>query len=398
MKIPNNKITGGPTMSASQLRTYGAGGFRLDEQEEAKGCPRLYKAKYVERRVVEERSEILAYGSFMHDVLFRLENEDLTPEEALEQCFPVDLDPSYWVEARKDLTAYMERGASPVDRYATIAVEAHLTALLYVDEEFGPIYWQAYIDWLGLDPDVGNTLHVVDYKTNRMPPSLADVMGDAQMKAYHWVVAQNASKFGMTNPRIVVHLDAIKWREVEVTFTNQDIEDWHSWAVAVCRKILRDETAEPRTNPGCAWCPVKADCPAFDALPAQAADLAAALVGIEDPKDRLAWRDAANGIRLLLEKSVKAIDLDFDKATRAAGRIVVGETEFVLEPDWKTEIDIRSLHRAMGGEFYDVVTASKKAIETKTADWDTASVAPVKQAISRVPAGTKVVKRKVGKQ
>lgn len=397
MKIPHNDVTGGPTMSASQLRTYGAGGFRLDEQESVRGCPRLWKAKYVEHRVHESRSDPLAYGSMMHDVLFRLEQEDLTPEEALERCFPVDLDPSFWVEARKDLTAYLERGASPVDRYATVAVESHLTALLYVDEEYGSIYWQGYIDWIGVDPDTPNVLHVVDYKTNRQPPSLADVLGDAQMKSYHWLAAQNAGKYGMTNPRVVVHLDAIKWREVEVAFTDQEIEDWHSWAVAVVRKILRDEEAKPVVNPGCAWCPVKDDCPAFAALPAQAADLAKALKGIEDPVKRLAWRDAANGIRLLLEKSVKQIDIDFADLARSQGLVTVGQTEYALEPDWRTEIDLRSLHRAMGEEFYDVISTSKTKIEDKTADWDTASVAPVKQAISRVPAGTKVVRREVAK-
>lgn len=397
MRIPDGP-TGFPTVSATQLRTYGAGGFRLDSQEEAKGCPRQYRAKYVERRVQEdERSYPLVYGSFFHDVLFTMEQEDIGPDEALERCFPADAEPEMWAEARADLTAYLERGASPVDRYGTIAVESELDALLYVDEEFGEVHYRGFIDWLGLDVDDPSTIHVVDYKTNRSPPSVEDVRGDVQLKSYAWLVLNNRQRFGVTTGplRVVVHLDAVKWREIEVRYTDQEIADWHDWAVAVCRKILRDEDATPVLNPGCGYCPVSGDCPKFQALPATAAGMAAGLAEMVDPEARLRWRDAANGVRLLLEKSVEKIDDEFKVQARLQGEVVVGETVFALEPDWKTVIDLRSLHRAMGDAFYDVVTTSKKKIEERTADWDTGAVAPVKQTIERVPAGSKIVRRKV---
>ena len=175
MQIPKGP-NGHPTVSATQLRTYGAGGFLLDQQEQEQGCPRLYKAKYIEKRVPKtDRAYPLVYGAFVHDALFLMEEEDVTPDEALERACPVDGDPARFAVARKDLTAYLERGASPVDRFATIAVETELTALLFVDDEYGPIYWRGFLDWLGLDPDLPNTLHFVDYKTDRTPPRVERV-------------------------------------------------------------------------------------------------------------------------------------------------------------------------------------------------------------------------------
>lgn len=388
--------SGFPTVSATQLRTYGAGGFRLAEQEEARGCPRQYHAKYVEHRVREERPYELEYGGFFHRVLYLLEAGDLTPDEALERAFPADADPAMFVEARKDLTAYLERGASPTDRFATIAVETELDAELYVDETYGPVHYRGFIDWLGVDPNLPGVLHVVDYKTNRHPPHVEDVRGDVQMKGYHWLVARNARRFGFSGtPRIVTHLDAVKFREVEVTYRDEDIDDWHGWAVAVVRKILRDETATPALNPGCGWCPVKDDCPEFQALPATAAGMAVGVKEIVDPVARLAWRDAANGVRLLLEKAVKGIDKEFKEQAAVLGQVIVGDQQFAVQEAWETQIDLRDLHRAMGDAFYDVVATSKTKIEGATADWSPSDAAAARACIVNVPAGTKVTRTKV---
>jgi hypothetical protein len=399
VQIPDGP-NGMPTLSPTQLRRYGAGGFRVDEHEDDRGCPRQYKARYVERRVVEDRAPALAYGSMVHSLLFALEDDPTVDvNDLLERFWPVDLDPSFWDEARNDVLGYLERGASPVDRMATVATEAELTALLYEDDDFGPIYMRGFVDWLGIDPEQPQTMHVVDYKTNRRPPQVEDVRGDVQLKTYDWLVRKNWSTWFPTShrPSVVVHLDAIKFREVEVRYADIEIENWEHWAIAVARKILRDETAEPVLNPGCAWCPVRGDCPAFLALPETATNLLA----IQPPKDGTAaealwqWRQTANSVRLLLEKQVKQIDEAVATQAMLTGSVVIGETEWYRTDDWSTEIDVRSLHRAMSDAFYDVVTTSKTKIEEKTSDWEPHAVAAVRQCIERIPAGTKIAKRKV---
>lgn len=393
---PPDGPTGHPTVSVTSLRRYGAGGFYLDEQEAERGCPRQWRAWYVEKRVPEETSYALAYGSLFHDVMFRMVEDGMTPEEALEACFPPDGDPRMLDEARRDLARYLERGASPTDRYAALAVETHLDAPLFVDEQYGEIWFRGFIDWLGIDPDEPSIVHMVDYKTNRHPPSYDEVRGDQQLKAYVWLVRQNLAGLGITGAAsVVAHLDAVKWREIEVRYTDDEIDAWHAWAVAVVRRLLRDEEGAPKINPGCAYCPVREDCPAFQDLPATAGSLVSHLNEVVTDEARLRWRDAANRVRLLLEKSVKSVDQAFERAARSQGLLRVGGWVFVSEPDWRTIIDMHELHRAMGDEFYDVVVTSKTALERHTADWEPYRVAQVRACVESVPAGSKVVRRRV---
>jgi hypothetical protein len=395
VRIPDGP-NGFPTLSPTQLRTYGAGGFRLEEQESERGCPRQYKAKYVERRVPHQRSDAMDYGTMIHQVMWLMEAETIGPEEALERCFPADMDPAFWTEAVNDLAAYMDRSGSPVDRMATVATEVELTALLYEDEEFGPIYMRGIIDWLGIDSEQPGVMHAVDYKTNRHPPKVEDVLGDVQLKTYDWLVRQNWTRWLSGTPQVVVHLDAIKYREIEVRFTQQEIEAWHGWAVAVARRILRDETAEPVLNPHCGWCPVRDDCPAWLGMP----DTAKALLERRPANDaslqqRYEWRKVANALRILLEKSVEEIDNAIKHKALADGMVVIGDQKWERTDDWGTEIDMIALHRVLGGRFYEIVTTSKKKIEALTASMEPHEIAAVQATISTVPKGVKIQQSKI---
>lgn len=395
MRIPDGP-SGDMTVSATQLRVFGAGGFRLDAHEDSKGCPRRYHAQYVEKRVEHEpKSYALRYGSYFHRIMELMEDPGLTPDEALQEAFPSDGDPEMITEAKADLTAYMERGATPSDLYGTLAVEAELDAILYEDEEHGPVRYRGFIDWIGLDMDDPHTLHVVDYKSMRQPPSLSAVEGDVQLKSYAWLATECADRFGIAKDRVrvVVHLDAIKFREVVVEYSREEIEDWRDWAVAVCRTILRDEEADPRINAGCDWCPVRFDCPAYDALPGTAEDLAKQLTGMDDPEKRLAWRDAANSVRLLLEKQVKEIDKAFQQQAMTEGTLQVGDSEWVIEQQWSDRWDLPALHAAMGDAFYRVVNPVKTRVKAVTKDWEPSAVANVNAAVERAPGELKAKRR-----
>lgn len=394
MKIPDGPA-GVPTVSASGLRTYGAGGFRLTDQEADKGCPRLWRKKYVEHAVPEERSFPLKYGSMIHRVLYRMEEEAIGPEEALDLEFDVDLPPEAFREALDDLTNYIERGNAPVDRYGTIAVETMLDAVLYVDEDFGEIRYRGIMDWMGLDLNEPDVLHGVDYKSNRFPPSLEQVKGDVQLKGYAWLLIQNAKTFlpGVHRPRVVMHLDAIKWRDIEWEYPADDLEAWHSWAVAVVRQILRDEEGLPVLNDGCGWCPVKGDCPAFQGLPEEAALLLTTKPEASATDDqRIAWRDRAYKQMKLLEKGVKEVDEMMVDRTLRLGRVTTKAYEFIVDTDWATRIDARAMHRVLGDAFYDCVTVGKGKVETLTKQWPPEDLAAVLEVMRRVPVGTKVKK------
>lgn len=395
MNIPDGP-NGHPTLSASQFRTYGTGGFLLEFNEETKGCPRKYKAKYVDKvKMVEEFSYPLVYGGMFHHVMFLMDEKGLNPEEAMEEAF----DPSYpqemWTELRADMENYMSRGSSPSDRFATMAVEKELTALLYEDEEFGPIYYRGFLDWIGVDMDYQTVIHLVDYKTNRSPARKADLLGDVQLRGYHWLALQNAGQFvQVSNPRVVTHLDVVKFNDVEVAYNATEIEDWHSWAVATARKMLRDTEFLPILNSMCSTCPIRDLCPAFQAMPDTAQTMVEELKGLEDPLKRLEWRDRANSLRLNLDKSVKAIDAQFKKQAET-GPVRVGGVQFVKESEFAVVADKERLQELLGEQFLDVISVGKGAVEALVKGWEPSARAQVLACFKRDLVGTKVIRKDV---
>lgn len=394
MQIPDGP-SGNPTVSVSSLRKYGAGGLALDEQEDDKGCPRWWKAHYVDQdpAVRDVTSAPLEYGTYWHAVMSRIDSEDVTPDEAVLLEFQPHYPQAFLVEIKRDLENYLSRSAAPSDRYGLLAAEVELDAVLYVDEEFGPVHMRGFLDWIGVDLDTSGVVHIVDYKTNRTPPSEASVRGDVQLKGYHWLVEQHAARFG--NPaRIVSHLDAIKWRDVEVAYTAREIEDWHDWAVAVTRTILRDEKAEPRLNDGCGFCPIRSTCSEFQALPQGAAVLLASVPG-DDAEDEvlLTWRDNANRTRLLLEKAVKAIDGTFKQRALTQGGLVVGDEQYVVETQYGNVVDVRTLHEVIGDDLYLLASVGKGALETYASGLDASKQADVLSTLRREPTGVTTKRR-----
>ena len=392
MKIPNS------TISASQFRTYGTGGITLEEHEAEQGCPRKYHAKYVEGlKEPPTDSYALIYGRLFHETMFLIEQEDLTPEEALEKAFEPIMPPEMWTEARSDLENYFSRGSTPSDRFGTLTVEEDLKALLYEDEDFGPIYYRGILDLIAVDLETPDVVHLVDYKTNRQPAKYDDLLGDIQLRGYHWLVKKNWSKWVAREPRIVSHLDVVKFRDVEIAYSEADIEDWHSWAVAVTRKILRDETAEPILNPGCGYCYVRDTCPAFNALPALAETLQEEGSALADPLEKLKWRDRAHDIKKLLEKGVAQIDSEFKQEAALKGRLVVGDQMWVKEPQFSNLVDIKRLHALVGDEaFYRLVSTSKTAIERFVKGKDAGEREEILSVIAREMTGTTVTRRQAG--
>jgi hypothetical protein len=399
MRIPVSDHTGFPTVSPNSLRKYGTAGFDLADQEDAQGCPRQWKARYVDR-IVDDDSEVLAYGRIIHRALEIMEEDAIGPEPALERAWAesaLDLSPEYYAESLVDLRNYLARASSPLDRYGTLFTERRLTALLYEDEDFGPTYLQGIVDRGAVDFDDPSLIHLVDFKSNRHPPSVEQVRRAVQPKAYTWLAYQNAAELfpHTTSPRIVFHLDAIKWRELPpVVFSDDDLEAWHSWTVAIVRKIWRDEDAAPVLNPGCTYCPVKADCPAYQKLP----DLASHLMSVKpaDADDLVLWRDRANAARLLLEKEVKAIDKRFVDDAEQFGLVEAGGYRWSRDVRWVDDTNHRELQEILGDDlFYEVVTVGKRKLEDAVKMLDSTTARRALDCVRRIPDGTTIKKTEV---
>jgi CRISPR/Cas system-associated exonuclease Cas4 (RecB family) len=379
----------------SQFRTYGAGELVMDSHEEDRGCPRLYQRKYVDRDIPPEPRNIpMAMGSALHAALEIMERDDKGPEDALMEAWPASLSDAVWSVALDMLLRYVDRGG-PMTKYATLGHEITLQALLYVDEVYGPVYLLGILDWIGVDLDEQSVLHVVDYKSNAAPPSDEAVRRDTQMKGYDWLAAACWKQLMHSgNPRIVVHLDALKYRDVEVRYTAAEREEWRDWAEAVARKILRDEEGKPHLNPGCTYCPVQHDCPKWLELPGLAKSLAMRRRA-ETPDGLWAQRVEFAAARKLLDDAVKAMDKRLEEELHAqGGSLRIGRELWQEDDAWTDRVDWRRLHEVLGDDVWRVVSTSKTAIERGLRHHEPSVRAAARACIERVMSGTKVTKTK----
>jgi hypothetical protein len=394
MEVPRD-AEGRPRFSISQFRSYGAAELVLDEGEEPKGCPRLYRKKYVEKSLPPQpRSPQLEFGTVMHRVLEVMENDTTGPEDALQRVWSPVLGEDDWVRAKETLETYLARGG-PMTKFGTLAVELDVSSQLYVDEEFGPVMFRTILDYVGLDGEDDGLVHGVDYKSNLVPPSLEVVRRDAQLKAQHWQLVQHWDRLvGFGPPRIVMHLDALRYRDVEVRFTPAEIADWH---VAVARHILRDSEGAPRLNSGCTYCPARFDCPLWEALPAQGRTLAQRTRG-EGANELWARRVELAGVAKLIESEIGQLDSDLEEMRVAnGGELRVADHRWFAEAGWADEIDWPRLHEVLGPRIWDAVKTSKTALARVVATMPGDVAAAVAACVRRVPEGMKVKKQKVGK-
>lgn len=377
-----------PTLYPSRLRAYGA----APEHDRFRGCPAQYAARYVlcgrcghDRGVhlgacAEEgcgceswRSSVVEiveadnprdFGGAIHDALFRMEEEAIGPDQALQDVWPATQGPERFEEALDLLERYLERGG-PMNRYATLAVEVELVAPLYVDDDFGPVYFGGIIDWLGLDVNESQVVHHSDYKSNQQPLKPDEVRQDLQLRGYDWLIHQNWAKLGLPGrPHTVAHMDGIRWNDVEVRYSDNDRAMWAEWAAAVARTILRDEEAEEILTPGCRWCPVRLECSAYRELPGVGASIATRARG-SSLEDLWAWRTQAAEARKALDDGIKDVDRIIGQAVRDDGPVAMDGQQWTEVDDVKSTLSVKRLHSVIGDDlFYANASVTKKATES----------------------------------
>lgn len=366
MRIPDN------TLYMSRVKTYGSIGFEMEGVDEEPGCPRLYRAKYEDFRIREPASAAASYGSLIHDALYLSEQEDLPPlPDALDKAverLDVTIDAGLYDEAVRDLTKYMDRE----DRgRATIAVEQHLTAPL-VEIDGIQYFFGGYIDKLEIDPDDPHTIYVVDYKTNRQPPSQSSVDRNNQFTMYCALVRANLDKYmpgvDPDEVRFVGVMDAIKWYELETWKEGWQLDQFLDWLSAICRRIVADQDALPVLNDGCSWCPVKYDCPEFKRLPGKGDTIADRMSTTTDLEQRVFLMQQAQLTIKGLDKIVKEVKAELlDQAVKGTPVTANGVT-YQAEDAWENQFDIPKLHELLGEMFYNVVTPTAYKINAAIKD------------------------------
>ena len=350
VNIPNS------TLINNQITKFGSGGLELVIGEGHAGCPKLYKAQYIDKSVPEQKSYPLSFGITMHEALYLMEKEEITPEEALKKAWDPQLTQKDFDEALYDLRNVIERGGV-LPNLHTINVEQRIKKLLYVDEEYGEIYYQGILDWIGIGQDF-DSLYFADYKTDRAPWSQQDAQNWVQGKSYAWLLQDSEYMEkelpGIENPQIIGLVELTKFYTLQVYYTQEEIEAWRAWAEATARKILRETEFKPQLNKGCNWCPIKNDCEAWLGLPEHGETLLEKLN--ETPlEQRINLIDEAKETKKKLDKLIKDTEQEVYEKVASTGEQSIGQYSYRLEGSLSSKVvDLPSLHNLMGDKFYDM--------------------------------------------
>ena len=370
MKIPDGRPGTDhadiPTLYNTRLLAYGAAGFSMTDQEPLRGCPRRYAAQYVDDTMVKPAVDLpLSYGRAIHEALRVMEEDAIGPDEALKRVWLPELDLTVYAEALGDLTRYVERGG-PLTTKATVAVEEDVGAELYVDEDFGPVWYAAIADAVLIDPSEPAFVGFVDYKTNRAPVSRAQAMQDSQFIGLAWVISRRAGTWlEVANPTVVGYLEAIKFNyTLELAFEDWRLEQFEAWATAIARRILRDEDARPVLNAGCSWCGIRWSCPAWKKLPGKGQTLMARQhLARTDLEGALAWRAEAAETGRNLDAGIKDVDALVAEKAHVEGPFRANGHVFAEVEDWRDEFDAEELAKVLGSAFPSIVAVGKTKLD-----------------------------------
>lgn len=401
--VPRN-AAGHPQVSISQLRRYGAVDLASgaeDATETIRGCPRAYALTYGHGQVPELPSRPAEMGTTLHRALHWMEEHAVGPEEALGSVWPATLGPRDYMEAERILTEYMIRGG-PLTRYATLAVELDITAQLYVDDVFGPVDFRGIIDNLSIDVDDAGVLRVIDYKSAARPVAKDSLRGDVQLMGYAWLVRKWwIRQHGEAPDRIIAHLDLLRYGDVAIEYTKAELDLWEAWAAAMVRTMLRDTNPAPILNDGCTWCPVRAGCPAWQALPGEGATVLARLQAAT-PQE-LGARYVESGLVLkLLTQRVKEHKEALEAEVQECGSLVVGDQVWEPETGTKTAADVISIVDLLlpghQPEFQVAVGASRASVEKAAQTLEPELALRLLDCVSTVKAGVRIKKTRVKKK
>jgi PD-(D/E)XK nuclease superfamily len=397
--VPRNR-DGHVQVSISQLRRYGAVDLLGEDSEGVRGCPRAYALTYSGPSVPEIPNPAAELGSVLHRALHRMETHTCGPEDALGAVWPATLGMDDYATAQEILLGYLER-EGPMTRYATLDTELDLSVLLYVDDEFGPVYFRGIVDNLSVDPTEPDIVHLIDHKSSARPVSVDSLRGDVQLRGYDWLVRRWwTDQHGQPPARVVAHLDLLRYRDIAIEYTPYELDIWHGWACAMVRTMLRDRAAMPILNPGCSMCAVRWGCPAWKSLPGEGASMLARMAGRAVGELKELYGDAAE-VAALLGKQLTDLKAVLEAETHAVGALRVGDQDWVSEPGSKTVADVLAMVGLLlpdhPAAFTTAVGSSKAAAERACRGLNPSLRDEVLACVDTVPAGRKVTKKKVSR-
>jgi superfamily I DNA/RNA helicase/RecB family exonuclease len=243
-----------------------AGTIRLSpsQADSYLSCPRRYALER-RMRLSDSSSPYAQFGTLVHAALERAERENLETgtahaplQEALGHLEAVwadadfgtpQLDEAWLKHAREAITKLYENWPTPDG--IPVDVEHR------VEMEVGDIQWLGYIDRL---ERTSKGLRVVDYKTTKSPPSIAEAEESIQLGFYAAAVTAE-----MGEPVVQAEMWFPRTGTKKVTVRRLEMRrgPYLQQALEDVTRSIRSEMWEPRVSDRCNRCDFRLSCPAW---------------------------------------------------------------------------------------------------------------------------------------
>lgn len=223
-------------------------------------CPAKYRFQF-EERVPRKPSPALAFGSSVHEALYRFHDRPVPVapplEELLETLDDVWVAEGYPSENEERL--HRDHAREVLRRYHRENAEGYRipAALEFRFRiEVGEVTLTGVIDRMDRLPEGG--YEIIDYKTNRRLPPRKRIDRDLQLTLYYLAARE---VWGIEPERLTLYF-LIPGERMSTTRTPADAEDALRRIASVAERIEASHF-EPRENPLCRWCDFQPICPLF---------------------------------------------------------------------------------------------------------------------------------------
>jgi len=226
-------------------------------------CPLSFKLHYIEKRRAEPGLP-LRFGKAVHAVLEVLVREHVEEERVgpLSEERAVELWQEAW--AREEMTGVevFQEGLEILQRFVQDQGTLDGHDVLAVEQEFrlpvGPFTVLGFIDRVDRVDD--ETVEVIDYKTNRMLFTRAEVDSSLQLSLYESAVRRIWP--WVRNVKLTFNMLRHGVRQ-ETTRTPEQLEAAHRYMETMGRMTEEATEFPARLNPNCIYCDHKHGCPAY---------------------------------------------------------------------------------------------------------------------------------------
>jgi hypothetical protein len=315
-----------------------------------------------------------AYGSAIHEAISVVEKELVSNEEAIDRVwitYGPYLDPEDLALLREDLDKY--RRDTPLG-FRLVAAEVDCRVPLAVIDGT-QYYFRFKLDALYQSLANPSLFFHRDYKSSKWPKSEEEVHKDPQMSAYNWAIFELYPEC----QRLVQSYEQLRHGNIITSRNDTQRAETKDWLIRNVKALLADEEMKPKINDFCRYCPKVMVCHETERATTYWRGTLAVLAPMSKEGRRIKvdlGDDQEEVERLITDVLPRAITARkhleyFEKTLKGVlDEMPSGERSRL---GWRTKDrksktfnpdGLKRIHEATGDLFYDLISLSRKAVDT----------------------------------